>query len=84
MEELSPEQVCLTPLIVCAYILLEQYGSKLNPGDSVLLNAAHLSASGSSLLQLCICIFELQSRACAFSLFTFARFHHFSDAVPIV
>merc|ERR1719240_2479379 len=53
LEELTPEQICLTPTIVCAYILLEQYGAKLKPGDSVLLNAAHLSASGSSLLQLC-------------------------------
>jgi len=53
LEELTPEQICLTPTIVCAYILLEQFGSKLKPGDSVLLNAAHLSASGSSILQLC-------------------------------
>lgn len=53
LEELTPEQLCLTPTIVCAYILLEQYGAKLKPGDSVLLNAAHLSAAGSSLLQLC-------------------------------
>merc|ERR1719161_386428 len=53
LEELTPEQICLTPTIVCAYILLEQFGSKLKPGDSVLLNAAHLNASGSSLLQLC-------------------------------
>merc|ERR1719262_203811 len=53
LEELTPEQICLTPTIVCAYILLEQYGSKLKPGDSVLLNAAHLSATGNALLQLC-------------------------------
>jgi NADPH:quinone reductase-like Zn-dependent oxidoreductase/predicted esterase len=53
LEELTPEQICLTPTIVCAYILLEQFGNKLKPGDSVLLNAAHLSASGSSILQLC-------------------------------
>jgi len=53
LEELTPEQICLTPTIVCAYILLESFGSKLKPGDSVLLNAAHLSASGSALLQLC-------------------------------
>lgn len=53
LEELTPEQICLTPTIVCAYILLEQYGNKLKAGDSVLLNAAHLSASGSALLQLC-------------------------------
>lgn len=53
LEELTPEQICLTPTIVCAYTVLEQYGSKLKPGDSVLLNAAHLSASGSALLQLC-------------------------------
>lgn len=53
LEELTPEQICLTPTIVCAYILLEQYGNKLKPGDSVLMNAAHLSASGSALLQLC-------------------------------
>jgi len=53
LEELTSEQICLTPTIVCAYILLEQYGNKLKPGDSVLLNAAHMSASGSSLLQLC-------------------------------
>jgi NADPH:quinone reductase-like Zn-dependent oxidoreductase/predicted esterase len=53
LEELTPEQICLTPTIVCAYILLEHYGKNLKPGDSVLLNAAHLSACGSSLLQLC-------------------------------
>lgn len=53
LEELTPEQICLAPTIVCAYNLLEQYGAKLKPGDSVLLNAAHLSASGSALLQLC-------------------------------
>merc|ERR1719277_1231012 len=52
-EELTPEQICLAPTIVCAYTLLEVYGAKLKPGDSVLLNAAHLSASGSALLQLC-------------------------------
>merc|ERR1719197_1968157 len=53
LEELTPEQICLTPTIVCAYPLLETYGNKLKPGDSVLLNAAHRSASGGSLLQLC-------------------------------
>jgi len=53
LEELTPEQICLTPIIVSTYMLLELFGSKLKPGDSVLLNAAHLSASGSSLLQLC-------------------------------
>lgn len=53
LEELTPEQICLTPTIVCAYILLESYGARLKPGDAVLLNAAHLSASGSSILQLC-------------------------------
>merc|ERR1719218_173370 len=53
LEELTPEQICLTPIIVSAYMLLELYGSKLKPGDSALLNAAHLSASGSALLQLC-------------------------------
>lgn len=53
LEELTPEQICLTPTIVCAYLLLEQYGNKLKPGDSVLMNCAHLSASGSALLQLC-------------------------------
>ncbi|CAE8609389.1 unnamed protein product [Polarella glacialis] len=53
LEELTPEQICLAPTIVCAYTLLEVYGAKLKPGDSVLLNAAHMSASGSSLLQLC-------------------------------
>lgn len=53
LEELTPEQICLTPTIVSAYMLLELFGSKLKPGDSVLLNAAHLSASGSALLQLC-------------------------------
>jgi predicted esterase len=53
LEELTPEQISLTPIIVSAYMLLELYGSKLKPGDSVLLNAAHLSASGSALLQLC-------------------------------
>merc|ERR1719471_2571532 len=53
LEELTPEQICLAPTIVCAYILLEQFGARLKPGDSVLMNAAHLSASGSALLQLC-------------------------------
>merc|ERR1719454_1798355 len=53
LEELTPEQICLMPTIVCAYTVLEQYGSKLKPGDSVLMNAAHLSASGAALLQLC-------------------------------
>eukprot|EP00928_Gymnodinium_smaydae_P080739 TRINITY_DN64385_c0_g1_i1.p1 TRINITY_DN64385_c0_g1~~TRINITY_DN64385_c0_g1_i1.p1 ORF type:complete len:855 (-),score=157.39 TRINITY_DN64385_c0_g1_i1:54-2618(-) len=53
MEELTPEQLCLTPTIVSAYLLLEIYGSRLKPGDSILLNGAHLSAAGSSLLQLC-------------------------------
>merc|ERR1719353_2289690 len=53
LEELTPEQICLTPIIVAAYMLLELFGAKLKAGDSVLLNAAHLSASGSSLLQLC-------------------------------
>merc|ERR1719382_1274543 len=53
LEELTPEQICLTPAIVCAYVLLEVYGAKLKPGDSVLLNAAHLNSAGSALLQLC-------------------------------
>merc|ERR1719188_2045119 len=53
LEELTPEQISLTPTIVCAYTVLEMYGSKLKPGDSVLMNAAHLSASGSAFLQLC-------------------------------
>jgi predicted esterase len=53
LEELTPEQICLTPTIVCAYSLLETFGAKLKPGDSVLLNAAHLSSSGSAILQLC-------------------------------
>jgi len=53
LEELTPEQICLTPTIVCAYTILEIYGSKLKPGDSVLLNAAHLHSSGASLIQLC-------------------------------
>jgi len=53
LEELTPEQICLTPTIVSAYVVLELYGSKLKPGDSVLMNAAHLSSSGSALLQLC-------------------------------
>lgn len=53
LEELTPEQICLAPTIVCAYTLLEVFGAKLKPGDSVLLNAAHMSASGSALLQLC-------------------------------
>ncbi|CAJ1327819.1 unnamed protein product [Effrenium voratum] len=50
---LNPDQICLAPTIVCAYLLLEIFGAKLKPGDSVLLNAAHFSAAGSSLLQLC-------------------------------
>lgn len=53
LEELTPEQICLAPTIVCAYTLLEVFGAKLQPGESVLLNGAHLSASGSALLQLC-------------------------------
>eukprot|EP00746_Dinoflagellata_sp_MGD_P000514 gnl/MRDRNA2_/MRDRNA2_100923_c0_seq1.p1 gnl/MRDRNA2_/MRDRNA2_100923_c0~~gnl/MRDRNA2_/MRDRNA2_100923_c0_seq1.p1 ORF type:complete len:838 (-),score=219.69 gnl/MRDRNA2_/MRDRNA2_100923_c0_seq1:235-2748(-) len=53
LEELTPEQICLGPSIVCAYILLESFGAKLKPGDAVLLNAAHISAVGSALLQLC-------------------------------
>merc|ERR1712217_71158 len=53
LEELTPEQICLAPTIVCAYTLLEVFGAKLKPGDSVLMNAAHMSASGSALLQLC-------------------------------
>merc|ERR1740121_1110200 len=66
LEELTPEQICLTPSIVCAYVLLETYGAKLKPGDSVLLNAAHKSAAGLALLQLCrllrlkpLCILDL-------------------------
>lgn len=66
LEELTPEQICLAPTIVCAYVLLESYGAKLKPGDSVLLNAAHKSAAGSALLQLCrllklkpLCLVEL-------------------------
>jgi len=66
LEELTPEQICLAPTIVCAYILLENYGAKLKPGDSILLNAAHMSAAGSALLQLCkllklkpLCILDL-------------------------
>merc|ERR1719162_155419 len=53
LEELTPEQICLTPIIVSTYMLLEQFGARLKPGDAVLLNAAHMSASGSSILQLC-------------------------------
>merc|ERR1712187_503168 len=53
LEELTPEQICLMPTIVCAYTVLETYGAKLKPGDSVLMNAAHLNASGAALLQLC-------------------------------
>mmetsp|Transcript_71536 Transcript_71536/g.165422 ORF Transcript_71536/g.165422 Transcript_71536/m.165422 type:complete len:836 (+) Transcript_71536:62-2569(+) len=53
LEELTPEQICLAPSLVCAYELLEVYGAKLKPGDSVLLNAAHLSSTGTALLQLC-------------------------------
>lgn len=66
LEQLTPEQICLAPTIVCAYLLLELYGGKLKPGDSVLLNGAHMSACGSSLLQLCrllklkpICLLDL-------------------------
>jgi len=66
LEELTPEQICLAPTICSAYILLENYGAKLKPGDSVLLNAAHKSAAGSALLQLCkllklkpICLLDL-------------------------
>jgi len=53
LEELTPEQICLSPNIVAAYVILETYSAKLKPGDSVLLNGAHLSSNGSSLLQLC-------------------------------
>jgi predicted esterase len=53
LEELTPEQICLTPTIVCAYSLLESFGAKLKAGDSVLLNASHLSSCGSAILQLC-------------------------------
>jgi predicted esterase len=53
LEELTPEQISLTPTVVAAYILLEQYGAKLKPGDSVLLNASHLNATGCAILQLC-------------------------------
>ncbi|CAK0801592.1 unnamed protein product [Prorocentrum cordatum] len=53
LEELTPEQICLAPTIAQAYEVLEQYGRRLKPGDMVLLNSAHLSAAGSSLLQLC-------------------------------
>jgi len=53
LEELTPEQICLAPTIVTAYMMLETYGAKLKPGDSVLLNAAHKSAAGSALIQLC-------------------------------
>mmetsp|Transcript_53099 Transcript_53099/g.153156 ORF Transcript_53099/g.153156 Transcript_53099/m.153156 type:complete len:840 (+) Transcript_53099:69-2588(+) len=66
LEELTPEQICLAPTIVCAYVLLETFGAKLKPGDSILLNAAHMSAAGCSLLQLCrllklkpLCILDL-------------------------
>jgi len=52
LEDLTPEQICLTPMINAAYRILEDHGSKLKPGDSVLMNAAHLTASGSALLQL--------------------------------
>eukprot|EP00434_Breviolum_minutum_P023420 symbB.v1.2.020658.t1/scaffold1748.1/size222129/6 len=34
LDELIPEQICLTPTIVCAYTVLDQFGSKLKPGDS--------------------------------------------------
>jgi len=70
LEELTPEQICLAPTIVCAYQLLENFGAKLKPGDSVLMNAAHMSASGSALLQLCkllklkpLCILTLPGAA---------------------
>merc|ERR1719499_998560 len=53
LEELTPEQICLAPTIVCAYTVLETFGAKLKPGDPVLMNAAHISASGAALLQLC-------------------------------
>jgi NADPH:quinone reductase-like Zn-dependent oxidoreductase len=53
LEELTPEQICLTPIIVSAYMLLENFGAKLKPGDSILLNAAHLQGHGSAILQLC-------------------------------
>ncbi|CAE8741104.1 unnamed protein product, partial [Polarella glacialis] len=37
LEELTPEQICLTPTIVSAYTILEQFGSKLKPGDSAVV-----------------------------------------------
>jgi len=52
VEELTPEQLCMIPALVTAYILLEQYTLKLQPGDSILLNGAHLS-DGGPMLQLC-------------------------------
>jgi len=68
LEELTPEQISLTPIIVAAYVVLEMYGSKLKPGDSVLINSAHMSASGAAFLQLLrllklkpLCILSLPS-----------------------
>ena len=42
-EELTPEQISLTPIIVAAYMLLELFGAKLKPGDggSIMLKHRH-------------------------------------------
>jgi len=52
MEELTPEQLCMIPAVVTAYVLLESYTKNLQAGDSILLNGAHLS-DGGPMLQLC-------------------------------
>jgi len=66
LEDFTPEQVCLMPTVVSAYVILELYGARLKPGDSILLNGAHLGAEGASLVQLCkllrlkvLCILQL-------------------------
>mmetsp|Transcript_9994 Transcript_9994/g.22367 ORF Transcript_9994/g.22367 Transcript_9994/m.22367 type:complete len:844 (-) Transcript_9994:86-2617(-) len=52
MEELTPEQICLMPSIVAAYMLLELHTTKLQAGDSILLNAAQSTDCGNALLQI--------------------------------
>mmetsp|Transcript_11857 Transcript_11857/g.26990 ORF Transcript_11857/g.26990 Transcript_11857/m.26990 type:complete len:830 (+) Transcript_11857:103-2592(+) len=52
-EDFTPEQICLMPAIVSGYVILELFSSRLKPGDSILLNAAHAGMAGSALVQLC-------------------------------
>ena len=53
LEELTPEKISMLPVSVTDYV-----GGELEPGESVRIRAAHLSASGSS-LQLCALLWRL-------------------------